>query len=113
MTAAEPITVPDGYFDVADLDQVTYQELADRRAWLLNTIGSAGPGANHQGARTAALVLPAVIAELDLRGRSYAKAASLSYSCSCGFSCTGLAAFDAHLDKYPPEGLDGDAHQER
>jgi hypothetical protein len=83
---------------------VSFRELAGRRAWLLDAIGSAGPGANHHGVRTAALVLPAVIAELDLRGRTYAKSSSLPFSCTCGFSCTGLAAFDDHLDQYPPGG---------
>ena len=112
MATAEPTTVPAGYLDIAGLDEVTYRELADRRAWLLDAIASAGPGANHHGVRTAALVLPAVINELDTRARTYSKAAEKPYWCTCGYACTGLAAFDAHLDAYPPESPGNQAHRE-
>ncbi len=103
-----PSTAPAGYLDVAGLDHVSYRELTDRRAWLLDAITSAAPGAGHHGARTAALVLPAILTELDTRARTYAAAADHPYSCTCGFTCTGLAAFD----NYPPESPDSDAHQE-
>jgi hypothetical protein len=112
MATAEPVTVPEGYLDVAGLDDVTYRELADRRAWLLDVIASAGPGADHHGVRTAATVLPAVLTELDTRARTYAKAADHPYSCTCGYTCTGLAAFDAHMDAYPPESPGSQAHRE-
>ena len=112
MPAAEPVTVPAGYLDVADLDHVTYRELTDRRTWLLNAIAAAPPGANHHGVRTAALVLAAVLTELDTRARAYAAAADHPYSCACGFTCTGLATFDDHLDNYPPESPDSAAHPE-
>lgn len=112
MATAELTTMPAGYLDIAGLDDVTYQELAERRAWLLESIASVGPGANHHGVRTAALVLPAVINELDTRARTYAKAANRPYRCTCGFACTGLAAFDAHMDAYPPESPDSQAHRE-
>jgi hypothetical protein len=75
MATAEPATLPIGYLDIAGLDDVTYRELAERRAWLLDAIASAGPGANHHGVRTATLVLPAIINELDTRARTYSKAA--------------------------------------
>jgi hypothetical protein len=107
-----PATAPAGYLDITDLDHVTYRELANRRVWLLDAIGSAGPGADHHGVRTAAIVLPAVLTELDMRSRTYKAAADHPYRCSCGFSCTGLAAFDDHLDTYPPESPDSHAHQE-
>ncbi len=112
MTAAEPAIAPAGYLDVAALDEVTYRELADRRAWLLGVIGSAGPGADNPGARTAAIVLPAVLTELDARGRTYAACRDHEYSCACGFTCTGLAAFDEHLDRFPPEEPGSHEHQE-
>jgi hypothetical protein len=112
MVTAEPTTAPEGYLDVAGLDEVTFRELADRRAWLLDVITAAGPGTNNAGARTAAVVLPTVLNELDIRARAYRAAAGHSYSCSCGFQCIGLAAFDDHLDSYPPESPDGHAHQE-
>ena len=112
MATTEPTTTPVGYLDIAGLDEVTYRELADRRAWLLDAIASAGPGANHHGVRTAALVLPAVLNELDTRARTYAKAAGHSYWCTCGYTCTGLAAFDSHLDDFPPESSDSRAHRE-
>jgi hypothetical protein len=112
MATAEPTTIPAGYFDIAGLDDVTYRELTDRHAWLLDAIASAGPGANHHGVRTAALVLPAVINELDTRARTYAKAAGHPYWCTCGYTCTGLAPFDAHMDAYPPESPDSQAHRE-
>jgi hypothetical protein len=112
MATAEPATAPAGYLDVADLDHVTYRELAERRAWLLKVISLAGPGANNAGARTAAVVLPTVLNELDTRARTYKAAADHSYSCSCGFHCTGLTAFDQHMDSYPPGHPDSDAHVE-
>jgi hypothetical protein len=112
VATAEPATAPAGYLDVADLDEVTFRELTDRRAWLLDVIGAAGPGANNAGARTAAVVLPTVLAELDMRARTYKAAADHSYSCACGFTCTGLAAFDEHMDNYPPEAPESHAHQE-
>jgi hypothetical protein len=112
VATAEPTTAPPGYLDVAGLDEVTFRELAERREWLLDVIGRAGPGANDAGARTAAVVLPAILAELDTRARTYKAAAEHSYSCACGFTCTGLAAFDGHLDQYPPEAFDSHVHQE-
>ena len=112
MPAAEPVTAPAGYLDVADLDHVTYRELADRRAWLLDAISAAGPGADHHGIRTAAIVLPTVLSELDLRSRTYKAAAGHPYRCTCGYTCTGLAAFDSHMDNFPPEAPDSHAHQE-
>ena len=112
MAVTEPTTAPVGYLEVAGLDHVAYRELADRRAWLLRVIGLAGPGANNPGARTAAVVLPVVINELDSRARTYKAAASHSYSCTCGFTCIGLGAFDDHMDCYPPESPDGPAHEE-
>jgi hypothetical protein len=112
VTATEPITAPAGYLEVADLDHVSYRELAGRRAWLLEAIASAGPGANHHGVRTAAVVLPVVLTELDQRARTYAAVAGHQYSCTCGFHCIGLAAFDEHMDTYPPEAPDSPAHQE-
>jgi hypothetical protein len=110
--ADEPVEVPAGYLEVAGLEFVPFRELADRREWLLDTIGSAGAGANHPGVRTAALVLPAVLTELDTRGRLYMASADRRYWCSCGFGCTGLADFDRHLDQYPPEHPGSDAHVE-
>jgi hypothetical protein len=112
MPTAEPITIPVGYLDIAGLDDVTYRELTERHAWLVETIASVGPGANHHGVRTAALVLPAVINELDTRARTYANAANQPYWCKCGFQCVGLAAFDAHMDNFPPESPDSRAHRE-
>jgi hypothetical protein len=96
--------VPAGYLDVAGLDFVPWQELADRHAWLLDAIKSARPGPDVRlpGIRAAALALVAVLAELDLRARGYEAAADHRYWCSCGFVCQGLAAFDAHMDYYPP-----------
>jgi hypothetical protein len=112
MPTAEPTTAPPGYLEITDLDHVPYRKLADRRAWLLDAISSAGPGADHHGVRTAAIVLPAVLAELDMRSRTYKAAADHPYQCTCGFSCIGLAAFDHHMDNYPPEAPDSHAHQE-
>ncbi len=112
MTSAEPATAPAGYLDVADLDHVTYRELAARRAWLLTVITAAAPGADNPAVRTAATVLPAVLTELDTRARTYRIAADREYSCTCGHTCTGLAAFDDHLDNYPPESPHSQAHQE-
>jgi hypothetical protein len=109
VATAEPTTAPVGYLDVAGLDHVTYRELTDRRAWLLRVIGLAGAGTNNAGARTAAVVLPVVINELDTRARTYKAAADHPYWCECGFSCTGLAAFDNHMDLFPPH---SDAHKE-
>jgi hypothetical protein len=94
------------------VDHVTYRELTDRRAWLLDVVAAVGPGANNVGARTAAVVLPTVLNELDTRAHAYKAAAGHAYSCTCGFSCIGLAAFDAHMDRYPPESPDSNAHQE-
>ncbi len=71
-----------------------------------------GRGANHHGVRTAAIVLPAVLTELDTRARTYAKAAGKPYWCTCGYACTGLAAFDAHMDAYPPESPGSQDHRE-
>jgi hypothetical protein len=84
------------------VDHVTYRELTDRRAWLLDVVAAVGPGANNVGARTAAVVLPTVLNELDTRAHAYKAAAGHAYSCTCGFSCIGLAAFDAHMDHYHP-----------
>jgi hypothetical protein len=112
MASAEPTTAPAGYLEVADLDHVTYSELADRRAWLLEAISSVGRGASHHGVRTAAIVLPAVLTELDQRARAYVAAADHLYWCTCGYTCTGLAAFDSHMDHYPPESPDSLAHRE-
>src|SRR5262245_43947154 len=108
----EPVVVPAGYLEVAGLDHVPFRELAERRDWLLDAIGSASPGADHPGARTAALVLPAVLTELDTRGRLYAASTDRRYWCSCGFGCTGLAGFDQHLDQFPPEHPDSEGHVE-
>ena len=102
MALTESTTAPAGYLDVADLDHVTYRELADRRSSLLKVISLAGPGANNAGARTAAVVLPVVINELDTRARTHKAAADHPYWCECGFQCTGLAAFDNHMDRFPP-----------
>jgi hypothetical protein len=112
VATAEPTTAPAGYLDVAGLDEVTYRELADRRAWLLDVIAAAGPGTNNAGARIAAAVLLTVLNELDTRARTYKSAADHPYSCACGFRCIGLAAFDDHIDNYPPEAPDSHEHQE-
>jgi hypothetical protein len=109
---AEPTTAPEGYLDVVGLDEVTFRELADRRTWLLDVITAAGPGTNNAGARTSAVVLSTVLNELDTRARTYKAAAGHSYSCTCGFQCVGLAAFDDHMDNYPPGSPDSQAHQE-
>ncbi len=105
-SAVLPAAAPAGYLDVAALDFVTWQELAARRAWLLDAIGSAGPGPDVQlpGIRAAALALVAVLDELGLRARTYQAAADQQYWCSCGFTCRGLAGLDLHIDQYPLDG---------
>jgi hypothetical protein len=96
--------VPEGYLDVAGLDYLSWRELADRHVWLLDAIRAAGPGSDVRmpGVRAAALALVAVLAELDLRARVYEATADHRYWCSCGFTCTGLAAFDKHMDPHLP-----------
>lgn len=105
---------PAGYLAVAALDFVPWRELADRHAWLLEQIKAAGTGQDVRlpGIRAAALALVAVLAELDLRARGYKAAADHQYWCACGFACTGLAAFDDHLDPYPPGSPGSDTHHE-
>lgn len=117
MASSNPALVtvaPAGYLQVAELDFVPWQELADRHTWLLDAIGSAGPGPDVRlpGVRAAALALVAVLAELDIRARAYQAAADHQYQCTCGFGCLGLAGFDRHLDQYPPGDPGSDQHQE-
>ena len=83
----------------AQLDELTGQQLADRRAMLLHTIGHTGP-ARPTDAIAAALALAAVIAEQDARAGAYAARFGVPYGCICGFTCTGLKAIDDHLDEY-------------
>lgn len=116
-SADEPDLVmvpPTGYLDVAALDFVPWQELADRRIWLLNAIESAGPGPDVRlpGGRAAALALVAVLAELDTRARAHEAGAGHHYWCTCGFTCVGLAAFDNHMDPFPSGGHGSDEHEE-
>ena len=94
---------------VTGLDELSWRELAARRAWLLAVIAAAGPGADHRGAAAGALVLAAVIAELAARARNYAAHADGLRWCGCGFLCRGLAAIDHHLDQFDP---DDDNHYE-
>ena len=99
---------PPGYLAVADLDEVSWQELAARSAWLLAALAAAEPGSDQPGIRGAALALAAVHHELDTRARNYATYADSPRWCTCGFQCHGLAAIDGHLDQFP----DDDAHLE-
>jgi len=91
----------------AQLDELTGQQLADRRAMLLRAIGHA-ESARPRGELTAALALAAVIAEQDARASAYAARSGTPYQCTCGFTCLGLGAIDDHLDQYP----DDPAHDE-
>jgi GntR family transcriptional regulator len=99
---------PPGYLAVTGLDEVSWRELAARRAWLLAWLAAAEPGSDHRGNRAAALALAAVLPELDARASSYAADPDSPRWCTCGFHCRGLAALDDHLDQFP----DDDAHLE-
>jgi hypothetical protein len=117
MAADEPGLVtmaPPGYLDVARLDEVPWHELSERHTWLLDAIRSAGPGPDVRlpGIRAASLALVAILAELDDRARVYEAAVNHRYECSCGFTCQGLAAFDLHMDQYPPGTPDSNNHNE-
>ncbi len=112
MGGAEPPVLSAGYLEVAGLDAVSYRELTDRHAWLVDTIAAAGPGTGHPSVLPAALALVAVLTELDTRAGGYRRNADVPYWCSCGYQCTGLAAFDLHLDQYPAEGPGSGAHEE-
>jgi len=101
---------PPGYLMVTGMDEVSWQELTARRAWLLAAIAEAEPGSDHPGLRGAALALAAVLPELDARARNYAADPDSPRWCKCGFHCRGLAAINGHLDQFPD--LDDDAHLE-
>jgi hypothetical protein len=99
-----------GYLTVTGLDEVSWQELAARRGWLLAALAAAEPGSDHPGIRGAALALAAVHHELDMRARNYAADTDSPRWCTCGFQCQGLAAINDHLDQFPD--LDDDTHLE-
>ncbi len=86
------------YLAVTDLEEVSGRELAQRRTRLLAAIGSAAPGT--PGALPAALALAAVIAAQDARATVYYSSPEVPRGCSCGFTCTALAALDDHLDQH-------------
>jgi hypothetical protein len=100
LTASYPEGLPPGCLAVTDLEEVSWQELAARRTWLLAAIAVAGPGAEPPGVRAAALALVAVLSELDTRARNYNADQDSTRFCSCGFQCRGLAAIDDHLDEF-------------
>ena len=104
VACAEPTTAPAGYHEVTSLEDVSFKELTDRHAWLLNAIGAVRPDSDHPGVRAAALALVAVLTELHSRATRYAASRDHPYRCACGFSAIGLAAFEEHFDRYPPEG---------
>ncbi len=95
------------YLAVTDMDKVSGRELAERRARLLACVGAAEPGT--PGAFPAALALAAVIAAQDVRATVYAGAPDVARGCTCGFTCTSLAALDAHMEQFP---VDDHAHEE-
>jgi len=104
------IQPPPGYLSVAGLDEVSSQDLAARRGWLLAALAVAGPGRDHPAVQGAALALAAVLCELGARTRNHAADPDSPRWCKCGFRCHGLTAIDDHLDRYPD--LDDDAHHE-
>ncbi len=106
-TPTEQAGSPLRYLEVACLDELPGWELAGRRALLLRALGSAGRS-GADGALATALSLASVIAEQDIRARTYAMHADTPHGCSCGFRCRGLAAMDEHLDQFP----DDEAHDE-
>ena len=95
---------------VADLEEVSWRELAARRTWLLAAIAAAEPGADPPGVRAAAPALVAVLSELDTRARNYNADQDSTRFCSCGFQCRGLAAIDDHLDEF--QDLNDHSHDE-
>lgn len=98
---------PSAYPADAQLDELTGQQLAGRRAMLLGAISDVAP-TRPMDAIAATLALAAVIAEQDARAGAYAVRSRTPYRCTCGFSCTGLEAIDDHLDQHP----DDPAHDE-
>ena len=98
---------PPEYLAVTDMEEVTGRELAERRTRLLAGIGSAEPGT--PGALPAALALAAVIAAQDVRATVYAGSPDVERGCACGFTCTSLAALDAHMEQFP---VDDHTHEE-
>jgi hypothetical protein len=110
LTTRYPDGPPPGYLAVAGLEEVSWQELAARRVWLLAAIAAAGPGADLPGIRAAPLALAAVLTELDARTRNYNADRDSPRWCSCGFDCRGLAAINDHLDQF--QDPSGPAHDE-
>jgi hypothetical protein len=98
---------PPEYLTLTGIEEVSGRELAERRTRLLAGIGSAEPGT--PGALPAALALAAVIAAQDVRATVYANSPDAARGCACGFTCTSLAALDAHLDQFP---VDDRSHEE-
>ena len=98
------------YLAVADLEEVSWRELAARRTWLIAAIAAAEPGAEPPGVRAAALALVAVLSELGTRARNYKADRDSPRFCSCGFQRRGLASIDDHLDQF--QDLSDNAHDE-
>jgi len=71
LTNRYPDVPPPGCLAVADLDAVSWRDLAARRTWLLAAIAAARPGTEPRGVRAEALALAAVLAELDTRAKCY------------------------------------------
>jgi hypothetical protein len=111
MEAADRGGTPQGpppeYLAVTDMEDITGRELANRRIRLLAAIGPAAPGT--PGALPAALALAAIIAQQDARAKGYYASPDVARRCACGFTCTKLAALDAHMEQFP---VDDPAHEE-
>ncbi len=98
---------PPEYLALTGIEEISGRELAERRTRLLADLASAEPGT--PGALPAALALAAVIAAQDARATVYANSPAAARACTCGFTCTSLAALDAHLDQFP---LTDPSHEE-